>query len=90
MGDVIRISCPSCGYNREEFVSVGMMGQGSELCPCYHCKRYVLKKVSNPTFDELPTLRCPYCRKSIEPVKKADACAICGTSIEFELIGEWD
>ena len=47
MGEMISIECKSCDLTREARVGVGMMGIGVELCPCYTCRRFVMKKVDH-------------------------------------------
>jgi hypothetical protein len=90
MGELIRVTCSSCGFDREENVGVGMMGIGVELCPCYHCHRFVTKKVNHIGAAEPPTLRCPYCRRVLQPVERGDKCAICAHQLRIETIAEWD
>jgi hypothetical protein len=90
MGAMIRLTCKACDFEREAHVGVGMLGIGTELCPCYHCKRFVTKKVDHRNFSEVATLKCPYCRKEIEPFEEGDSCAVCGGKVLYELIGLWD
>jgi hypothetical protein len=90
MGEMIRVSCKSCDFVREADVGVGMMGVGVELCPCYHCRRFVMKKVDFRTDFKGVILKCPYCRKILRPFEEGDRCAICGGSIIHESLGVWD
>ena len=90
MGSMIRLLCKKCDIDRSESVGMGMLGLGSELCACYHCHRYVLKKLKRRrNFDEA-VLKCPYCRKTIEPIDHGDICPICASPIEAEPVGLWD
>ena len=91
MGSMIRLLCKTCEIDRSENVGMGMIGLGSELCACYNCRRYVLKKLSrwNENQDE-NNLKCPYCRKKIEPIDPANNCPVCDSVIEVEWIGMWD
>ncbi len=90
MGEMIRVSCNSCDFEREADVGVGMMGLGVELCPCYHCRRFVRKKVDyRKSFDGV-VIKCPYCRRILQPLKEGDDCAICGGLITYESLGIWD
>jgi hypothetical protein len=89
MGAMIRSRCEACDSEREADMGVGMLGIGKEICPCYHCKRFVTKKVNHRNFSEVTTLKCPYCRKEIEPIKDGDSCALCGSQVLYELIGLW-
>ncbi len=90
MGELIRVTCSSCGFNREENVGVGMTGIGVELCPCYRCHRFVSKKVNYIGATEPRTLRCPYCRRVLEPVRRGDRCAVCANRLRIESLGVWD
>jgi hypothetical protein len=90
MGHMISYQCKKCEIIRIEHVGVGMLGVGSELCACYHCHRYVLKKLKwNRNFEEA-ILKCPYCRKTIEAIDHGDSCPICASPIDAEPIGLWD
>jgi len=90
MGEIICVTCKSCDFSREASVGVGMTGAGAELCPCYQCRRFVLKKVDDRHANETVNLKCSYCRKSVSPVEKGDRCAVCGGQIDVESIGLWD
>ena len=94
MGSVIRIQCNKCEIDRTEYVDSGELGTGSELCACYHCHRYVLKKLKRWTesFDR-PNLKCPYCHKVIKPLNYGDSCPICpicASEIKISFGGLWD
>ena len=91
MGSMIRLLCKTCEIDRSENVGMGMIGLGSELCACYNCRRYILKKLShwNGKYHE-NNLKCPYCRKKIEPIDPANNCPVCDSEIEVEWIGMWD
>ena len=90
MGDMISYQCKKCLILRIENVGVGMMGVGSDLCACYHCHRYVLKKLKWTRNFEETVLKCTYCRKTIKPIGHGDNCPICASPIEAEPIGLWD
>lgn len=90
MGGMISIECKSCDFTREASVGVGMMGIGVELCPCYTCCRFVKKEVDHREGLQPLILKCPYCRKAIEPVKRGDKCAVCAGRLTIETLGEWD
>ena len=90
MGSMIRYECQTCEVFRIEHVGVGMMGVGSELCACYNCHRYVLKKLKRNMNLGETGLKCPYCRKSVEPIDHGDNCPICASPIDVEPIGLWD
>ncbi len=90
MGHTMRYECQKCEVSRIEHVGFGMLGIGSELCACYHCHRYVLKKMKwSGTFEE-EVFSCPYCRKTIQRINHGDNCPICTSPIEAELIALWD
>ena len=90
MGHMISYQCKKCEMSRIEHVGVGMLGVGSELCACYHCHRYVLKRLKRSTSFEEAVLKCPYCRKTIEPIDHGHNCPICASPIEVEWTGMWD
>ena len=90
MGEMISVDCKSCGFVREESVGVGMLGMGVELCPCYNCHRFVTKKVDHRDGMNPPILKCPYCRKVVEPIRSGDKCAVCSGRLSIESIGMWD
>ena len=90
MGNTIIYWCKKCEVSRMEDVGVGEMGVGSELCACYNCHRYVLKKLKRNMNLGETGLKCPYCRKSVEPIDHGDNCPICASPIDVEPIGLWD
>lgn len=90
MGEIISVDCKSCGFTREASVGVGMLGVGDELCPCYTCQRFVMKKVNHRDGTYPLILKCPYCRNVINPIKRTDKCAVCGGRLIIESTGMWD
>lgn len=100
MGELIRLTCSGCGADREECLGIGRSLEGTELCACYRCRRYVRKKIklvrstTDPDlWSEVPDvadLKCPYCRKSVRPLEAGDQCPICESAIELQPIGIWD
>lgn len=90
MGEMISVHCNSCDYTREASVGVGMLGVGDELCPCYTCRKFVMKKVNHRNGIHPLILKCPYCRNVVKPIKQADRCAACGGRLSIESIGMWD
>jgi hypothetical protein len=90
MGEMIRVCCKHCGVDREEYVGVGMLGVGAELCSCYRCRRLVMKKVRWNSDLDNQVLKCPYCRSKIEIVREGDLCPICGDPLDLEFVGHWD
>jgi len=90
MGHTIIYQCKKCEVFRTEDVGVGMMGVGSELCACYNCHRYVLKKLKRNMNLGETGLKCPYCRKKIEPIGHGDNCPVCASPIDAEPFGLWD
>lgn len=90
MGEIIRVSCNACDFEREAVVGVGMLGSGVELCPCYQCGRFVMKKVDHRNVFDGLAMKCPYCRKILKRLEDGDECAICSSSMTYEWLGEWD
>jgi hypothetical protein len=89
VGEMIQATCESCGYSRKASVGVGMMGIGVELCACYNCQRFVMKRVDYR--DMTPSvLKCPYCRKIVKPIKNGNRCATCDGRLSVATIGLWD
>lgn len=73
MGEEIRVTCSGCRVNRRQSVGVGMMGRGTELCACYACKKFVVRKIEmwGSHFDEPPIelkSTCKSCGGDIVPV----------------------
>lgn len=87
---MIHLECPTCDISRSEDTGVGMLGKGQELCACYTCKRFVMKKVNFLMEKEGVQLRCPYCRREVKPIEDGDSCPECGSEIKIEVIGLWD
>ena len=87
MGEMIQLRCKTCSLVRDESIGIGMAGVGDELCACYRCHRFVLKRLK---WDHSGQLQCPYCRSAIRPIKNGDACAICGDPVTIESLGVWD
>jgi hypothetical protein len=90
LGDIIRVTCNKCDVEREEFVGVGMMALGHELCACYSCKRFVLKKLKWQRGVNRESFACPYCRESITPVQDNDQCPLCDGIVQVDHAGLWD
>ena len=90
MGEIIRVTCSQCDLNREEFVGVGMLAIGQELCACYRCRRLVRKKFKWDTQPDSGSLRCPYCRLNIKPIQDEALCPLCDGNLQVEFNGDWD
>jgi hypothetical protein len=92
LGSIESFACTKCGYDREVFSGIGFSGTGQGLCACYHCHRLVLKKLRWSEGGE-SALRCPYCKRHVEPLSVGDACPTCDGEVQFGrggIIGEWD
>lgn len=61
MGKMISVECKSCDFVQEASVGVGLLGIGVELCPCYTCRRFVMKKVDYRDGTLPLVFKCPYC-----------------------------
>ena len=91
MGSMINVRCSSCDLERQEFVGVGMMGSGQELCACNHCRRLIRKGIKWTDDGPWPTdLRCPYCRRPVHPVQTGEACPLCDGALIIDEVGLWD
>ena len=90
MGTMIHLTCSTCAIDRTECVGMGMMGHGSELCGCNHCRRYILKRTSWDSGSDASELTCPYCRRPIKPIEDGDPCPVCSSPISVEFVGLWD
>ena len=90
MGDTIRVTCSQCNIDREEFVGVGMLAEGQELCSCYQCERLVLKKYRWKNDFDLKAVKCPVCKANVEPVHNETPCPLCGGRLQVEITGNWD
>jgi hypothetical protein len=95
MGMMIRVKCPTCEVAEEEDVGVGMMGTGTALVVCEHCRRFVRKQLNEFADRPVePPYRCPYCRRVTTEVLPDDAdpapCPNCRSPLRVEVVGMWD